>query len=75
MCAKCNGPEAGALLRQTLEGVMGLILLLVILVVLFGGGGFYGMNAGWGPHYGYGGIGIGTILVVVLIVLLLRGGL
>jgi hypothetical protein len=48
---------------------MGLILLLVILALIFGGGGFY---IGPGPFM-YGGFGIGTILIIVLIVLLARG--
>jgi hypothetical protein len=52
---------------------MALILLLVILILLFGGGGYYGVNAGWPAHYGYGGISLGTILIIVLIVLLLTG--
>jgi predicted transcriptional regulator len=46
--------------------VMNLIILVVILLILFGGGGFY---------YGgpYVGGGLGTILLTILIVLLLRG--
>jgi hypothetical protein len=42
---------------------------------VFGGGGFYGYNAGWPVHFYGGGIGLGTILVIVLVVLLLTGRL
>jgi hypothetical protein len=47
-----------------------MLILLIILILLFGGGGFIG-----GGNYRTGGIGIGTILLIVLIVLLLRGGI
>ena len=54
---------------------MNLIVLLILAFLLFGGG--VGMTyGGWGGatygHYGYGGIGLGTILVIVLIVTMLR---
>jgi hypothetical protein len=54
---------------------MGLILLIILIVLLFGGG--YGTTyRGWGGdgyrRYGRGGFGLGTILLIVLIVLLLR---
>ncbi len=54
---------------------VGLILLISLVVLLFGGG--LGTTfGGWGGadygHYGYGGIGLGTILLIVLIVMLLR---
>ena len=55
---------------------MGLILLIVILFLVFGGGGGYLMRGN--PQYGYiggGGIGLGTIFVILLIWYLLRGGL
>jgi hypothetical protein len=55
---------------------MGLILLIVLILVLFGGG--IGISRGnWGgPAWGgFGGIGLGTILIVVLIVLLVSGRL
>ena len=49
-----------------------LIVLILVLLLCFGGG-FYGSRAGWGPHYAYGGFGIGGILLVLLIVWLLAG--
>jgi hypothetical protein len=47
-----------------------------VIVLLFGGGGaYYGPRYGWGGYH-YGGIGIvGIILIVLLVWLLLgRGG-
>jgi hypothetical protein len=52
------------------EGAVGnpLILILVVLAIIaFAGGGLH-----WGSPYGYSGIGLGTILIIVLLVLLLR---
>jgi hypothetical protein len=43
-----------------------MLLLLIVLILLFGGGGFYA-PAPW--HYG--GYGLGTILLIVLIFMLL----
>lgn len=40
---------------------MPMIILIIILLILFGGGGYYG----WGPRAG--GLGVGTILLIVLI--------
>jgi hypothetical protein len=49
---------------------MGLLLLIVVLVFLFGG------LPHWGYHsYGYAPSGIGTVLLIILIVLLLTGRL
>jgi len=49
---------------------MGLIILIVILVLVFGGGGgYYGYNR-WG-YAGGGGIGLGTILLILLVCWLL----
>ena len=49
---------------------MGLLLLIIVLVLVFGG------LPRWGYHsYGYAPSGIGTVLVIVLIVLLLTGRL
>ncbi len=51
--------------------------LLIVLVVFFLLGGFGATLGGWGggaySQYGMGGIGLGTFLVCVLIVLLVRG--
>ncbi len=47
-----------------------MLILLIILILLFGGVGAFGRGS-----YRHGGIGLGTILLVVLIVMLLRGGL
>ena len=46
-----------------------LILLIILLLVLGGGGGYYG-HSQWGPSGG-AGIGLGTILVVLLVAHLL----
>lgn len=47
-----------------------MLLLILILVLVFGvGGGYYGHNR-WGPRGG-AGIGLGTILAIVLAVYML----
>ncbi len=46
-----------------------LILLIVLLLVLGGGGGYYG-HSRWG-YRGGAGIGLGTILVILLIAYML----
>lgn len=49
---------------------LGLLILIILIVIL--AGGFSGL--GGGPFYGtghYGGIGLGTVLVIVLILVLL----
>jgi hypothetical protein len=46
---------------------MDLVLIIIILVVLFGGGFGYSR---WGYR---GGIGIGSILLIVLVIYLLLG--
>ena len=48
-----------------------LILLIILLLVFGGGGGYYG-HTRWGPGGG-AGIGLGTILMILLIVYLLGG--
>lgn len=52
------------------------LILLIVLIVLLLGGGAGVHRGGWGGpryrNYGTGGIGLGTILLIVLIVLLLR---
>jgi hypothetical protein len=48
-----------------------LIVIILLLLVLGGGGGWYGWNQG-GPSYGIGG-GLGTILLVLLVIWLLGG--
>ncbi len=47
-----------------------LILLIIILVLVFGGGGGYYGHTRWGPSGG-AGIGLGTILLILLIAYLL----
>jgi hypothetical protein len=42
-----------------------LILLIIVLLVLAGGGGYYG-HSRWGSGGG-AGVGLGTILVVLLV--------
>jgi hypothetical protein len=56
------------------------LVIIIILVLLFGGVGLGGRYGGWGgPAYGSylgtGGIGLGTILVILLVILLLTGRL
>jgi hypothetical protein len=47
---------------------MGLLLLIIVLVLVFGG------LPRWGYHsYGYVPSGLGTVLLIILIVLLLTG--
>jgi hypothetical protein len=48
-----------------------MLLLLLILILLFGFGGYWGGNR-WSPGNGPG-IGIGTVLVICLIIWLLGG--
>ena len=52
-----------------LSGAVIMLFLIVILILLFGGAGFHQ----WGTPYGFGGIGIGTILLIILLFMLLRG--
>lgn len=46
-----------------------LILIIILLLVLGGGGGYYG-HSRWG-YRGGAGIGLGTILMILLIAYLL----
>lgn len=46
-----------------------LILLIILLLVLGGGGGYYG-HSRWG-YRGGAGIGLGTILLILLVAYLL----
>jgi len=48
------------------------LIILVLLVLLLGGGG-YGWHSGWnyGPHT----VGLGTIIVIILLILLVTGRL
>ena len=53
---------------------MNLILIILVILLLGGGGyGLFGGNASFGPSFGYGFGGLGTILLIVLVVILLRG--
>ena len=51
-----------------------MLLIILVLLLLFGGlgGGYYGNSAypGWGGP----GFGLGTILIILVIFYLLRGG-
>jgi hypothetical protein len=50
--------------RQEMETPM--ILLIIVLLLVFGvGGGYFGYNR-WG-YRGGGGIGLGTVLVILLV--------
>jgi hypothetical protein len=42
-----------------------LILLIIVLLLLFGGGGYYGYGR-WG-YRGGAGVGLGTVLVILLV--------
>ena len=46
-----------------------IILIIVLILLLGGGGGFYG-HSRWG-HRGGAGVGLGTILLIVLIAYML----
>ncbi len=48
-----------------------LILIIILLLVLGGGGGYYG-HSRWG-YGGSAGIGLGTILLILLVAYLLGG--
>lgn len=50
------------------------IVLIIVLLLVFGGGFGYWGNSRWGATNGYAGpgIGIGTILVILLILYLLH---
>jgi hypothetical protein len=51
-----------------------MIVLIIVLILLFGGGFGYWGHSQWGGSYGYAGpsIGIGTILVLLLVLYLLH---
>jgi hypothetical protein len=46
------------------------IILIILLILLFGGGGGYYGHTRWGPSGG-AGVGLGTILLILLIAYLL----
>ncbi len=49
---------------------LALVLLIIVLVLVFGG------LPRWGYHsYGYAPVGLGTMLLIILVVLLLTGRL
>jgi hypothetical protein len=48
-----------------------LILLIVFLLLLGGGGGYYG-HSRWG-YRGSAGVGLGTILLILLVVYMVGG--
>ncbi len=50
---------------------MSLLLIIIVLLILFGGLGY---SSGWG-YYGAGPYGgIGTLLVIILVIWLVTGG-
>ena len=48
-----------------------LIVLIIVIILLAGGGGYWG-HSRWG-YSGGAGIGLGTILLILLIVYLMGG--
>ncbi len=49
-----------------------MLILIILLVLIFGGGGGYYGHSRWGPG-GDAGIGLGTILLILLIAYMLGG--
>lgn len=49
-----------------------MLILLIVLILLFGGGGGYYGHSRWGPSGG-AGVGLGTVVLIVLLVYLLGG--
>lgn len=47
-----------------------MLILVIILILLFGGGGGYYGHSRWGPSGG-AGIGLGTVLLILLVAYLL----
>jgi hypothetical protein len=47
-----------------------MLILIIVLILLFGGGAGYRYRDRYGPH-----IGLGTILLIILVVWLLSGRL
>jgi len=43
-----------------------MLILIIVLILLFGGGGGYYGHSRWGPSGG-AGIGLGTVLLILLI--------
>jgi hypothetical protein len=52
------------------KGRIGMLLLIIILLLVFGGGGGYYGYGRWGSRGG-AGIGLGTILLILLIAYML----
>lgn len=50
-----------------------MLILLILLLLIFGGGGGYWGHANYGI-YGGGGISLGTILLILVIWYVVRGG-
>ncbi len=51
-----------------------MLLLIILLILIFGiGGGWYGYRSNDGSWGHAGGIGLGTILLVLLVIYLLGG--
>jgi hypothetical protein len=48
-----------------------MFFLIILLILLFGGGGFYGYRSG---YYGPRGMGLMSILFVVLLICFMLGG-
>jgi hypothetical protein len=48
----------------------GMLLLIILLILLFGGGGGYYGHSRWG-YRGGAGVGLGTVLIILLLVYLL----
>lgn len=54
--------------------ISAMLILLIVLILLFGGGGgYYGYSRNDGSWVHGGGFGLGTILLIILIVYLVGG--
>ena len=65
-----EGVEAGVASQVEPKGRISMLLLIIILLLVFGGGGGYYGYGRWGSRGG-AGIGLGTILIILLIAYML----
>ena len=66
--SSASRPEGQGRQVSSEQEEMNTILIIFLIVILCGGFGWYGQSGGWaGPHLAYGGGGLGTILIVILL--------